>query len=268
MKEGRCHICGETQRLTFEHIPPKICNNDSLAKVMTGEQVILSHRNPWEIDGLRYTIQQRGMGKYVLCKRCNNKTGSWYIDAFRSFYSQIPFVPIDIVDPKYSLLELTFTDIYPLRIMKQIVCMFMGINDVSIGDTYPEIREFVLSRDAKCLDFSRYRFTFFVRRGNFRNPQQMAKTVAIRKAFDGIECNMVSYIDTETVELLFEEKSNGQLRDDLLGVDLRQFAYDFDYDDCVTLSVLVPTFERNSWLPYDVRTQEEIKNCVNKNKNT
>lgn len=46
--------------------------------------------------------------------------------------------------------------------------------------------------------------------------------------------------------------------DELLGIDLRQISNDFNYDDCASLKVLVPTFERNSWIPYDIRTQEEI----------
>lgn len=209
MKEGRCHICGEIEKLTFEHIPPKASGNDKPVKIVTGEQVITSDRNPWDIDGVQYTPQQRGMGKPVLCEHCNNITGCWYADAFKSFYYQIPFLRVNPIDPKCSLIELTFLEIYPLRIIKQITSMFMGICGAHLGDEYPEIREFVLSREAKCLDFNKYRFSFFVRRGNFRNPQQLAQFVVIKKITQGCEHNRVSYIDTPTVEFLFEEKVNG-----------------------------------------------------------
>lgn len=265
MEEGRCHICGEIKKLTFEHIPPKASGNDKPVKIVTGEQVITSDRNPWDIDGLRYTLQQRGMGKPILCEYCNNITGSWYADAFKSFYFQIPFLCVNPIDSKNSLIELTFSDIYPLRVMKQIISMFMDICGANLGDEYPEMREFVLSRDAKQLDFSKYRFSLFVRRGDFRNPQQLAQFIPLRNTSNGYQFNRVSYIDTPTVEFLFEEKVNGQLPDDLLGIDLRQFANDFNYDDCATLKVLMPTFERNSWIPYDIRTQEEISRETEKN---
>lgn len=266
MEEERCRICGEIKRLTFEHIPPKASGNNKPAKIVTGEQVITSDRNPWDINGLRYTLQQRGMGKPVLCECCNNITGSWYADAFKSFYFQIPFVRVDPVDPKCSLIELTFSEIYPLRVMKQITSMFMGICGAHLGDEYPEMREFVLSRKAKQLDFSKYRFSFFVRKGDFRNPQQLAQFVSLRQTSNGYQHNRVSYIDTPTVEFLFEEQVNGKLTDDLLGIDLRQFANDFNYNDCATLKVLMPTFERNSWIPYDVRTQKEITIEAEKNR--
>ena len=266
MKEGRCHICGDVKRLTFEHIPPRVSGNNTPAKMVSGEQIIGKNRDPWEMNGLYYTPQQRGMGGTVLCKSYNNNTGSWYADAFNSFYLQIPFVRVDPVDPKYNLLELTFSEIYPLRVIKQITSMFMGICGAHLGDEYPELREFVISREAKHLDFDKYRFSFFVRRGNFRNPQQAAQFVPIRKAANGFIHNRVSFIDTPTLELLFEEKVNGKLPHNLLGVDLCQFATDFSYNDCVSLKVVVPTFERNSWIPYDVRTQNEIRAEAKKNK--
>lgn len=266
MEEGRCHICGEVKKLTFEHIPPKSSGNNSSAKIITGEQIIPNDREPWDTTGLYYKLQQKGLGKSVLCENCNNITGSWYADAYKFFYFQIPFIKVNPPTPERSLIEVEFSEIYPLRVMKQIVCMFMGICGPHLGDEYPEIREFVLSRESKQLDFLKYRFSFFIRRGEWRNPQQLAQFVSLRQDGNGYEYNRVSYIDTQTTEFLFEEEVNGHMPNKLIGIDLHQFAEDFCYDDCVTLRVIIPTHERNSWIPYDIRTQKEIKEDISKNK--
>lgn len=268
MDEGRCHICGDIKRLTFEHIPPKASGNSKPVKIITGEQMIKEARIPWDTSGLKYVPQQKGMGKSVLCQDCNNITGGWYADAYKSFYFQIPFLKVDPIDSQHSLIDLTFSAIYPLRVIKQIVCMFMGICDAYLGDTYPEMREFILTKESKYLDFSKYRLSFFIRRGKFRNPQQLAQftLLSLRKSTNEYQHNVVSYIDTPTVEFLFEEQSNGKLPDDSLGVDLCQFANDFSYNDCVNLRVQMPTFERNSWIPYDIRTQGEITAEAEKNR--
>ncbi|MFV0352820.1 MAG: hypothetical protein ACK5JF_11035 [Oscillospiraceae bacterium] len=266
MGKGRCSICGEVEDLTFEHIPPKSSGNNKPVKIISGDQVIFSDRNPWETVGQKYTLQQKGMGKCILCASCNNITGSWYAADFKSFYFQIPFIKVNPIDPKCSFIEQSFLKIYPLRVIKQIASMFMGLCGVNLGDEYPEIKEFVLSKNAQCLNFNKYRFSFFVRRGSFRNPQQFARSTMIRGVNQECEYNKVSYIDTDTVEFLFEEKGNGKLPDEMLGVDLCQFAKDFNYDECVSLKVLMPTFERNSWIPYDVRTQEEILMEIEKNR--
>ena len=266
MKEGRCHICGNVSKLTFEHIPPKSSGNNSPAKVISGEQVIPSDREPWDVSGLPYIQQQKGFGHYVLCEHCNNTTGSWYAGAFQSFYEQIPYLTADPIDPKQSLIELTFLNIYPLRVLKQIACMFLGICGPHLGDDYPEMREFVLSKESTNLNFSKYRFCFFVRRGRFRNPQQMAQVVPLYLTPGGYTHHRVSYIDTPTAEFLFEEEAEGQVSADIQRIDLQQFANEFSYDDCVSLKVIVPTHERNSWLPYDVRTQAETRETIKKNK--
>lgn len=258
MEISRCHICGEIKRMTFEHIPPKSSGNSAPAKIITGEQIISNGREPWDINGLNYKIFQKGLGKSVLCEHCNNTTGSWYADAYKSFYFQIPFLEVNPPTLEQSLIELKFIEIYPLRVMKQIVCMFMGICGPHLGDRYPEMRRFVLSQEFKQLDFSKYRFSFFIRRGEWRYPQQLAQFVVFRKTELGHINNMVSYIDTPTTEFLFEEKVNGCISNELIGIDLHQLAEDFHYDDRATLQVLVPTYERNSWIPYDIRTREEI----------
>ena len=83
---GKCALCGKIERLTFEHIPPQSAYNAKPAKPVSGKALLLKKDGlPWELDGLKYENQQSGMGLYSLCKKCNNITGRWYGDAYRSF---------------------------------------------------------------------------------------------------------------------------------------------------------------------------------------
>ena len=77
-----CALCGKKRKLTFEHIPPRAALNNKPVKVVTGEALINqigdSNKLPWDMNGVQYTINQKGSGRYSLCEECNNKTGHWY----------------------------------------------------------------------------------------------------------------------------------------------------------------------------------------------
>ena len=37
---GKCRLCGETKKLTFEHVPPETTFNNYSVYILFGEQVI------------------------------------------------------------------------------------------------------------------------------------------------------------------------------------------------------------------------------------
>lgn len=69
-----CHLCGKEAELSYEHIPPQSSFNKLKAKTYTMEQMMGRDALPWDISELRYKQNQRGAGKYSLCKKCNNET--------------------------------------------------------------------------------------------------------------------------------------------------------------------------------------------------
>src|SRR5690606_23954765 len=81
---GVCHICGEEGPLSFEHVPPKAAFND---QPVIGERLIrILNQGP----GVKFhgPISQKGHGRFTLCDRCNNVTGSWYGTSFASWCYQ------------------------------------------------------------------------------------------------------------------------------------------------------------------------------------
>src|SRR3712207_733867 len=73
---GICHICGASGPLTFEHVPPQKAFNNKPVIVLPFDA---SHLGPDPLaHGAKGRVQQRGLGDYTLCARCNSVTGSWY----------------------------------------------------------------------------------------------------------------------------------------------------------------------------------------------
>ena len=90
-KIGKCALCDKECELTFEHIPPRVAFNSTPAKPISEKELFDNkldngeERVPWDIEGLHYQNQQKGMGMFSLCEDCNNNTGSWYGDSYVTF---------------------------------------------------------------------------------------------------------------------------------------------------------------------------------------
>ena len=63
---GKCRLCGETKKLTFEHVPPETTFNNYSVHILSGEQVIKQVADsdilPWDFSDAKGKIQQRGRG--------------------------------------------------------------------------------------------------------------------------------------------------------------------------------------------------------------
>ena len=84
MPNGQCHLCGSSGPLTFEHVPPSAAFNDHRVleadiHKLIGSDLLADLKNPTG------KYNQRGSGKFTLCRRCNNDTGGWYGRAYVEF---------------------------------------------------------------------------------------------------------------------------------------------------------------------------------------
>ncbi|MEJ9165099.1 hypothetical protein, partial [Paenibacillus graminis] len=139
---GICHLCGINGELTFEHVPPKSAFNDQ--KVIKGVFDRYANQGPdVEIKGPQ---QQSGIGGYTLCGKCNNTTGQWYADNYKEWTYQ----SVDLIlKSKGENIGSYQFQIYPLRVIKQIICMFFSTNRNDFSKDYPELVRFVLNKEAK-----------------------------------------------------------------------------------------------------------------------
>lgn len=147
MKSGNCHICGKFGKLSFEHVPPESAFNNQ--KVITPDiRKVLTLSNLDDIESLRGKQSQKGQGGYTLCEPCNNKTGEWYGSNYAAWVHQ----GADYLRRSKGGLNLSYPyHILPLRVIKQIACMFFSANSPRFRQAQPELEKFVLDRETKYL---------------------------------------------------------------------------------------------------------------------
>jgi hypothetical protein len=138
---GKCHICGVFGQLTYEHVPPKKAFNDG-GGLVASLQDYLDAEERGGPEKVRYSKNRKGFGRYSLCQRCNNETGALYGPEYIGWaYQGVRYMGAS------DALALPY-HIFPGRIAKQIITMFASANGAGFFDANPDLRKFVLDRDA------------------------------------------------------------------------------------------------------------------------
>jgi hypothetical protein len=138
--------------LTYEHIPPRSAFNDRPVVMRTFEE--------YESGGRGHTMQ-RGAGEYVLCGRCNNRTGGWYGAAFAEWCVR----GMELHGRTGGrMVDVDVADICPLRVIKQVATMMMASAGPQFREKNPTLESFVLDPERKHLP-SHYRFFTFLYAG-------------------------------------------------------------------------------------------------------
>jgi hypothetical protein len=85
--------------------------------------------------------QQQGFGGHTLCAKCNNDTGAWYVAAFVHWC----VASGELLKQTRGRERFTVKDIYPLRIVKQIVAMFCSLRGPELVQAPPALKTLLLS---------------------------------------------------------------------------------------------------------------------------
>lgn len=257
----KCAICGKVKKLTFEHIPPKKALNKNGSRVITGDEFInlvsSEERMPWDTSGLHYVNQQRGAGLFSLCADCNNLTGVLYGDEYCKVANAFAFYMQENENEinKSIGLSLNVKDMYPLRFIKQVLSMFCSTTPGLI-ERFPIIKELLLNKDMNANDLEFKISVFLMKNKRFLYTGQnilFLKSGANR---------VISSMDLYPFGFIFDYDKN--YKDESL-CDITSFL-SFKYDDCKTMSMVLPIFERNNPFPCDFRTKSETIDIINKNK--
>jgi hypothetical protein len=242
---GICHICGNSDELSFEHSPPKKAFNDSPLFYAEIESLING-----EVENPRGKIQQRGAGAYTLCERCNNLSGKWYGGAFVEMAKQ---GMIYLQSARASgRVYLSFA-IYPLRVIKQVVCMLMSANAPSFQRVQPELARFVLNRDAKHIPDHIRIYTCFTASDRSRS----SGVSAIFSQSQSGSFNAYTISEVTFPPFGFVATFECKIHDDRL-VDITHFADNFDYDDRHAAWLLLPVLPIFTYRPGDYRSRDEV----------
>jgi len=245
---GPCHICGIEGELSFEHVPPRSAFNSRPVRVARGRQLFSTPN----IDELRTERQNRGAGDYTLCERCNNNTGSWYGAAYSDWARQ----GMELLSRARGDPTLIYPyRILPLRVIKQVVCMFFSINAPDFRTRIPYLEEFVLARERKYLPddiriYAAYTTSPHTRSAGASGILYEAGGFTHGVIVSEIGCPPFIYVMT----------LDSESPDRRLG-DISWFAHS-GYAESRSIDVRLPVLPINTPYPTDYRTRDEIQKAA------
>ena len=145
MIKGICRLCGQHTDLSFEHVPPRTTSNKNTKYTSVDFEDYIKIKNPLK-ERPRGKIKQGGIGYNSFCTQCNSFLGSNYVPAYKRWV-QGGFEILkntEFFHHKYQIKE-----VEPLKILKQIISMFLAINGEWYLEAYPELAHFVLNVEEK-----------------------------------------------------------------------------------------------------------------------
>lgn len=255
---GKCHICGNTEELTYEHVPPEKAFNSHKAFLYFARDRLGSDNFPWDLSGMKGKQLQRGIGFNTLCGRCNNNTGTWYGDAFVDFTYKGYLASYDKILSSNAWISIVLPDIYPLKTIKEIITMFFSINHDALSTIHPDLKALVLSKNKKGLPPDRYGLYLYLLRGDLARYIGSAGIGLFPSGYTRILSELAAPPFGYVLEFDPKEKSNY--------CDLTFFANSFSFDDKRTITLNVPVYESNTPFPADYRTKQQVVQDYIKNK--
>ena len=243
---GICCICGTFGKLSFEHIPPYSAFNDRPLVLATLERLLEAERKFGDLDRVTGRKSQRGMGGYTLCGKCNSDTGAWYGNSYRDWVVQ----GVSLLDHSISAPSLIYTyRIFPLLVLKQIVCMFLSSNGDKFHKYHQDLVKFVLDPREQFINPSMRIYAYYVAGG------RAGKTGIVVKG------DLASGKNEVLSELSFPPFGyvmtlDGCQPDDRL-VDITFFSQ-FQSSDWSEIHLNFPVLPIYTWFPADYRSRSEV----------
>ena len=227
---GTCKICGTEGELSKEHFPPQKANNNETYIKRSFEEAI---------DGVKTKGHQLqgGIFDFTLCESCNNNTGTWYGAEYVKFCKSVSEVLNESVGE--SEIDIVL-EIFPLRIIKQIVSMFFSIQSNEFYLTHPELQQFVLDKDSKTLN-KRYRFFMYLCK---ETPTHQYRRNPLAGHFDFVsgETIQISEISHPPIGVVMTIDS---MPKDARLLEITDFS-SFEYDEVFSFSRKIPLFMVNN----------------------
>lgn len=167
-KFGICKLCKKERFLTYEHIPPRSAFNKRTTFQSISSDDFYKNSKEYSLRRLKPNskINQGGYGEYCLCEKCNNFLGSTYVNDY-TFLAKVSYSIIEEY-PNEKCYDFQIPDINLLYFMKQVIAMFICLNDLSFTDMHPELLKFVKDKRTNYLP-ERYKLYMYLNdEGNSR----------------------------------------------------------------------------------------------------
>lgn len=230
---GICRLCGEEKELNKEHVPPRSCYNKHTTyySIPIEESLNFKDLTKYKPIGKK---EQGGVTFCSLCGDCNSFLGSQYVNSYKNWVNRGFFV---LKEGDHFVYGYKLKNIEPLKILKQIISMFLSINSDWYLKSYPELSEFVLNSNSQDLPDKFKVYSYLNNEGVFRHIPHMTKRFQ-----NGVilNCTEITYPPYGYV-LTIDNKSKMKLTD-------ITFFKDYSLGDKVDISlemVKLPTFNHN-----------------------
>jgi hypothetical protein len=150
-KKGICTLCGKGGKLTFEHVPPRASGNAEEVTLHSLEEWLDREDLSGPLPGGQF--QPKGMGKFALCRTCNEHLGTQYVPAFVDFVGAGVQMLMSIGPDTWDRFDndllthqvnVMFTEVNRRRVAKQIVSMMLVTSGRGVVKANPTLQQFVL----------------------------------------------------------------------------------------------------------------------------
>jgi len=246
---GVCHICGEYTKLSFEHVPPKAAFNSKPVVNANIEALIKKEK---DLDNFSGKTSQRSSGGYTLCEECNSLTGTWYGADYVEWIYQISRVLL-LSKGEPSLYYLY--RIFPLRVIKQIICMFFSANGEKFREAQQDLVRFVLNKEARYLEPHIRIYAFY-------SPSRRSRQSGVSGVL-----NFNTHSHKIISEIVFPPMgyvmSLNNIAPDKRLFDITFFS-EYQYNDWKELSLKMPRLPIYTYFPGDYRSRSEVLKNRNK----
>jgi hypothetical protein len=245
---GKCHLCGTDAELTFEHVPPKAAFNNRALLRQRGD-MLLTARSRDELRSVRAKREPRGAGAFTLCAPCNNNTGKWYGEAYVDWtYQALTVSEKALVAPS---LYYNF-HIFPMRVVKQIACMFFSANGPEFQSVQNHTVRFVLNRHLRYLDPNFRIYAYFN-----RSPlARQAGTTGVIRGLGTSSSEILTYSEISFPPLGYILSLNGKPpHPDLCDIS---FFGRYGYNEWTDVTLRIPVLPVASPYPGDFRREDEM----------
>ena len=233
--------------------PPKAAFNDRPIVKTTIDEL---ERVDLDVDyeKVRGSREQRGRGSYTLCEKCNADTGHWYGQAFAAWAAQaLRVLHLRLDSPQ---IYLPFF-IFPLRVIKQILCMFASQADGLAYRSHPSLCRFLLNPSSADLDPDLRIFMYL-------SAGRWLRSLGVTALGDFKRHSTCVMSETTFPPFGYVLTIRSPPPDDRL-VEITHFA-SYRYKEWKDIWLRVPFLPVNTWVPGDYRTLDQVRRDIKRNR--
>lgn len=138
-EKNNCRICNKRLAESREHLPPQNTNNCGTVHIR-----FIKNDTSRGVEHEHVELQN-GFWMRVLCRKCNSRLGRIYGANYGDFYKQFSECG-RLLDLKENH-QIYLRDIYPLRVIKQMIAMFLCIQPSAPPIEWDCLRKFVQTKE-------------------------------------------------------------------------------------------------------------------------